>query len=325
MELKKELSHHFAYLRQAVHAVQGKAFLDLAAFTVEVVARGAAHIFYPQFVNFASDGRVMYQQNLGSDTVSFAGWRPWFQIRPFSFAGKLAFKALVREHGFDTPPCSTNEICDMQGVIIKKDNSSFGDSIEGPFLRATDRRLKREMGEFYEKFIPGKIGKIWFWDDSPVLLELQAMPEIVGDGKKTIKELINSLPIRKNKSPELKKLARMLKYQGVSSATVLRREEKALIDFRYTSAFCVGKNIREVNFVEMTSTRPEVAEQLKRLGRLLSSVLRNEGFPMWAYTIDTIEDQNGNLFLLEANPNPFLHPSIYPLMIQDVMTVDRAH
>jgi hypothetical protein len=77
----------------------------------------------------------------------------------------------------------------MRDVIVKRSASSFGAQIRGPFRSSLGQPLIAPAGEYFERFIPGTIAKIWYWDAAPVCMETERMPSVRGDGVSTIREL----------------------------------------------------------------------------------------------------------------------------------------
>ena len=89
-------------------------------------------------------------------------------------------------------------------------------------------------GEYCEQFIVGQLMKAWFWNDELVVAELVDMPTVVGDGLRTLRQLISSKLAPTDDWPsDLEHLAAV---QGLSLDAVVPANRKALADYRYMSA-----------------------------------------------------------------------------------------
>ena len=58
--------------------------------------------------------------------------------------------------------------------------------------------------------------------------------------------------------------------------------------------------------------------QLKVIGQVLWNKAQEEIAGPLAYTVDAILDDNGQLWILEVNSNPFIHPDLYPIMVKTI-------
>ncbi len=313
MEIRKELLNHFKKVQEGLRQVNGEAFLSMETFIVEVRLGDRLYKLYPHFV-VPTNGATAYTPTFFLHVIRFAGWRAHFYVTPFSFARKLKFKELLLQHKFTTPDYSTAIDSPLRDVIVKKDISSFGTKIKGPFRSASDCMINVQEGEFYEKFIPGQIIKIWFWNHRPVCLEIKDMPIVVGDGHSTISDLIEKKPTRSGNKPNLKIVAETLAFYRKDLTTVLQKGQPQIINFRYTADFGLFEETEEINL--STTKDPRFNDELWQLGKILWDVLYREGYNNVAFTVDAMLDANNKLWFLEANPNPFIHPAIYPAMIK---------
>lgn len=316
MEVKRDLLNHFKYIQNSLRDVNGEAFLNMQTFVLELRLGNRLFKLYPQFVIFV-DGNIRYRQAFDGDVIRFAGWHLSANRDPFSFGQKLKFKRLLIDNGFATPAYSTDVNGAPKNILIKKNVSTFGEEIHGPFCSAHDYDTKTQDGEYYEQFMAGEIIKIWYWNHRPVCLEIKEMPAIQGDGKSSIAELIGRKLTRNNNKPNLKKVEDFLRFDGKSMDFVLANGQHQVIDFRYTSDFCLSDDIEEVNLSTSRDSAHEVI--LRKLGELLWRTLQGEHYGNTVYTVDAIADSENRLWFLEANPNPFIHPYCYPSMIRGLV------
>jgi len=309
MEVKRSLLNHFKQLQQGLAQAHAEAFINVQTFVVEVRLQNKVYRLYPQFVA-RIEGKKVYTAQFSPDVLRFSGWRPYFDRAVPELAQKLKFKALLSQHGFATPPFATNANTDLTDVIVKKSRSSFGAQIRGPFASASQYKLDIAADEYYEKFILGDIVKIWFWNTQPVRLEKKAMPRIVGNGRANISRLAQKR-MRRKKMPPWERLSELLAFYGRNLETVLAPKETQIVDFRYTSIFSRPKDIEETDLLADTGGFAE----LPKLAQVFCSTLPADIREHVVYSIDAILDGENKLWFLEVNFNPFVHPSVYPLMI----------
>ncbi len=320
METKRDLLNHFKWLQDGVAQVQGEAFLNLQSFTAEVRLGNRVHLLFPHFVVLV-DGNTLYSSEFSHDVIRFAGWRPTRRIEPFSFARKLKFKELLEQNGIPTPAFSFSDGKTLNDVLIKKDISSFGADIKGPYRSSSDAQLDVAQGEFFERFAEGRIVKVWFWNHRPVCVEMKSMPEVIGDGRSSIKDLVLRKPTRLGDEPRLEPISELLRFYSKTLDTVLPQGNRQLIDFRYTSQFGRPQDVVEVDLSAARDLRFD--RPLRSLGELLYGQLLQESRPLAAYSVDAILDSQDKLWFLEANPNPFIHPLVYPHMIRGLADMQQ--
>jgi hypothetical protein len=174
-------------------------------------------------------------------------------------------------------------------------------------------------GQYYEVFIPGKILKIWFWNDIFVCLEKQPMAEVIGDGQKTIDSLITERAGEqwtKDKNWR-ERTKEVLNYYNISFKNIPSYGERQTVDIRYGSPVSNFFDIEnEVNiYGELSQAYPD----LDRLGRLLYNLIK-PCHRLLAYSVDAILGKEGEIWILEANANPFIHPHLYEQMLLSLFT-----
>lgn len=313
MEIKKDALNHFKALHNAVESLDGEAFLSVRTFVVEVRWGNRVYRLFPQFAAL-HDGRRVYTPQISKAAYCFAGWKPVLMRRPPELGKKLVFKRMVASQGFTTPRFSTSGSDDVGAFIVKRDISSFGADIEGPFRNAPGRLPDSVQGEYFEEFIEGRIVKIWYWKSRPVCLEIKDMPSVTGDGRSTIEELATKRFRRRKGTWEREPVKQVLTYYGRTLESVLGVGERQIIDFRYASVF---HDPREVEEIALPSTET-CFEPLERLGGLLFDALSESEPKSVCYTVDAILGNDDKLWFLEANFNPFVHPRVYKPMLKSL-------
>ncbi|HLQ26459.1 MAG TPA: hypothetical protein VK138_11350 [Acidiferrobacterales bacterium] len=315
MELKRDLFTHLKKLNEGLAEIGGEAFFNVKTFLVEIRLENRVHKLYPQFLAMMNGKRV-YTLHYAPDVLLFSGWRSYFvmaeDVPPIG--KKLKFKELMIANNLRTPEFSMVEKAGFQDVIVKRSVSAFGMDVRGPYKSTRSRPLNSQNDEFYEKFIEGQIVKVWYWDATPVCLEIKDKPLVIGDGKSTIGELAKKKIFNAKVPPNWTTVSELLAYYAKGLDTVLKPGEKQVIDISYTSEFLHPLDTSEVNLpVEDPAFAP-----LNEVGRVIAKNLPAKLAGNAVYSVDAILDNERKLWFLEVNFNPFMHPNIYPFMVRNL-------
>jgi hypothetical protein len=313
---KVHLLNHFKSLLEVAYTKDVEANINCKDFIVTLTSRFQTVTLYPQFLKIDHNGPG-YTKDFTHEVVCFIGWRPYISTAIAAFTNKLEIKKKLLEGGFLTPDYSTEINYDAKDVIVKKIYSSFGKHLHGPFQSAQDYPLQSENGEYYEKFINGTIAKIAFWNEHPVYIELQDMPELEGDGKSTILELAQNRATQRARQLNEYQLDEVIDYQNKSLESILAKGEKILADFRYESDCSECYSVQEIPLPHPAIEH--ISDLLHRLGKYLFSLIQKEDHPYFYYGADAILTATGELWVLEVNANPTVHQCVYPIMLKNIM------
>jgi len=315
MYIKTRLFHHLKWLNKAVAKVQGEAFMNSASLMVEIRVGNRVYNLYPMFTA-TLEGKKVYTHQFTDDAISFVGWKPYYNRTTPEIGKKLAFKLFVQQHGLRTPAYSTENHAALKNAIVKKDISSFGDQIKGPFADTAKHRLDAENGEFFETFTPGNIIKVWYWNEKPIVMESQPMPLITGDGRSTVKELINAYHVSLKSEGKInwQLVEEVLAFQNIGLGDILSEKKQCLVDFRYISAFSVDGNVSSILLEEAA----DFHAPLFKLGDCIRDDLLKLEQQDTVYSVDAIQDKKGNFWFLEVNFNPAIHPCLYAEMVKSL-------
>lgn len=287
-------------------------------------AGGATRVLYPQFIAF-TNGVTRYITELNADAARFAGWYPYLNRRWPLASQKLLFKEFAVRNSLRTPEFSTDSAARMDDVLVKRSVSSFAADIQGPFHSSGECALNAAAGEYFERFIRGKIAKIWYWNDLPVCLELQRLPFVTGNGRAPIRQLLRRIlgpSHAQRKKNGMRRLVPFLKYEGVTLDSVLESGREQAVDFRYGSRFQDPSHVIDVDLVN--SMPPELEAQLRETGEKLWRGIPDPVRADTVFTVDAIVDDDNRLWLLEMNSNPLMHPYLYPVMIGSMLVSQEA-
>lgn len=321
--MKQHLLHHFKALQQSAQIANATVTLDCVTFEVRVQHNKwqTCHTLYPQFISFR-DGVKQYLTELSQDATVFAGWRPYPPTRIPSFKDKLQFKTLSKQNGLLTPSHWSLNESPTRDFLIKPRASAFGEGIHGPYPshHAMTSSTLRFHDHYLEAFIPGRIVKIWFWSKHAVCYEIQDMPRVKGDGVRTIEAILKQRVFIRNTTIDYRRLFEVLDYYECDKDTVLAKDQLMTVDFRYASPLARRNAITEY-VAPFEHDQPIQSKTLDQIGNAMWSIVNDEHGQALAYTIDAILDDQQQLWLLDANSNPMLHPCLYPLILCGLMGI----
>lgn len=304
--------NHLKSLRPVLAATGAQAFIDPFTLVLRLRRGEETRVLYPQFLR-SPEGKNQYTHAFEVDALRFIGWYPSARHRWPLASEKLLFKRFAVENSILTPEYSTDPVAAMPDVLVKRSVSSFSFAIRGPFRASSEYTLDAAAGEYFERFVRGLIAKIWYWNDRPVCLEMERMPYVQGNGITPIGLLATRRLHRRLKRGAAKRLEDFLRFQGVSSETVLEKGVVQTIDFRYGSRFSIPAYAHNVDLVrEMI---PSLESQLRDIGRKLWGAVSGQADPNTVFTVDAIIDAEDRIWTLEMNCNPAIHPYVYPTMI----------
>ncbi len=319
---KRDVLNHFKALQPVLLDLGAQAFLDPSTFVLWVRLGEAKRVLYPQFMALTNNVR-QYTAILNADARRFIGWCHYINRRWPLSSEKLLFKRFAVENGIRTPEYSTDPAAAMEGVIVKKNVSSFANDIRGPFRSSSECALNIDTGEYFERFVIGRITKIWYWNDRPVCLEFEKMPAVKGNGTASVRNLTLRRLRPQQRQRLLELLEPFLKYQGVTFDTVLEKDQEQVVDFRYGSPLLTRDSASDVNLLK--DVIPSLASQLLDIGRKLWRGIPEQIRMHTVFTVDAIVDERDRIWALEMNSNPFIHPYVYPVMLKDLFTAKKPN
>jgi len=315
--------NHFRALQPVLARLRADAFVDPCTFVLRLRVAGVTRVLYPQFMAF-SNGARRYIAELNGDAARFAGWYPYLDRRWPLASQKLLFKEFAVRNSLRSPEFSTDPQSQMGDVLVKRSVSSFAADIRGPFRSSAEWTLDVAAGEYFERFVRGKIAKVWYWNDQPVCLELWRLPFITGNGRATIREQLRRRlrgPLWKAQNA-LEPYEPFLKHEGVALDTVLEDGREQAVDFRYGSRFVNQEFASEIDLIN--SMPPELDRQLREIGEKLWSGIPDSVRSDTLFTVDAVVDEGSSIWVLEMNSNPFIHPYLYPVMIDSMFAAART-
>jgi len=327
---------HVAALQRCLRRYKAEATLDLDDLVLKVRARKRDYTFYPQFLAH-TNGRPHYRTEPVEDVRAFKGWLPYACKTWPTGQRKLAFKEFCASAGVRIPAMWRSREAGAADFIVKKDNSSFGHGLRGPFRASAPQEPAHLLAEdeYYEQFIRGRVAKAFYWDGKLACVELHDMPTVCGDGEHSLRELLTRSLVATVIGDHLRTavagvvrqeqwdvFAACAAYQGMTLDTIAPAGECVLVDFRYSSQllrFTFG-NDNVCKQLEGSALMQQFADAGPALLRGIPEALR----PATIFSLDAIVDEQDRVWLLEMNANPVCHPDVYPLMIESLFGTPDA-
>ena len=315
---KRNFLQHALAVGEWMTAHRATGGLDVVTLQMQISLGGKSVRFYPQFTTRPAEGDVCFIAQLQPGVDGFVGWYPYQRKVWPAAQNKIAFKQIAQRAKIRIPAWS-RQLDDAKGVfLIKSETSSFGLGQRGPYVRKLGQDIPDNLqladGEYIEQFILGRLLKAWFWDDRLAVLELSPMPFVEGDGVRSVAQLLQKkLPPNETFPSSLDSLLRV---QGKTQASVPSPSEPVVVDYLYTSPLNPAATQDHDIFPQSHGTA--LAAQLASAGQTLWAAIPAELRQGTVMSVDGVVDEKGQIWFLEANCNPQLHPSIYDHMLNAV-------
>jgi hypothetical protein len=308
---KRNYLQHALAVSQWMQAHDAKGGIDPRSQMMEIHCNGRTVRFWPQFMVPNADGGIGFTPHLQTDVTSFVSWLPYFNKKWPVAQDKLAFKAFAHTHGLRTPAWSHN-VSDAKGAFIAKAaRSSLGVGLRGPFQAGADVTLAD--GEYVEQFIIGRLLKAWYWNGELAVAEVVDMPTVRGDGQHTVRQLA---VLQLGAAPGVALPEELLHLQRASASAVPRAGQVVVVEYRYMSP--LNPAITQDHNVRDRIAGSALEASLAEFGRHCLNDVPADLREHCAFSVDGVIDQAGQLWFLEVNCNPLLHPSFYDAMLSSL-------
>lgn len=321
MDLSRlDLLSHCRAIGECAAAFDLRTSLDLETYRLDVRGHHRYYEFLPRFFVRDDNGR-RFARLPEQGTRGFVGWLPYAERQWPIGAFKLAFKDYCREAGLPTPVWWRAAASGMPAFLVKQDRSSFGQRLRGPFAAydAGDPVQAPADGTYFEQFVPGQIVKAWYCEEELVALEVRAMPEVAGDGRQTVRTLIQSRIEVRNGVPDWQDYEDTVRLQGLDLDAVPSFGQRVLVDVRYGSA--LDPVAIAGDLAAWRASR--IGKQLIQMGPVLLCGLPAAQRAGTVYSVDAIADEKGRVWLLEMNCNPGLSPGVYGPLLARMFGLQR--
>lgn len=316
---KQVFLNHLKCLRQAARAVNGTARMDVDSLAVTVRIGTHTHALYPQFV-FKDKGALRCTHIVDDSVQRFVGWRPYLIKNWILAADRLRMKEHLVCSGIATPAYSTHSAEGLGDVVLKHRTPLQGHGVVGPIRGDAAQRPRPDEDEYVEEFVPGQMVKAWFWNAAPVCMEVLGMPQITGDGRRSVAELLEAqlAGLRRTHVAEVafSRAAECLAFADMTMETVVAKGKSAIVDFRYRSPFLDPNRVQEASLQDTAWS--SVSTQLKRVGEALWQSMDDRLLSDSVFVVDAVLDVQGRLWIIDINGNPAVHPHVYGPMLKSL-------
>ena len=288
--------------------------IDASSYRIEIRAHNRYFTLHPKFYARTDAGWCYVADVAAENVCGFAGWLPYRTVQWPLSSDKRAFDAFARRAGLRRPAVWAEDAEPDDWYLVKAARGSFGDQVAGPFSPRSPRSPRPPLGDetFREAYVPGRALKVWFWGARPFFAQLEERPEVVGDGARSVLELLPASDVQRTGDDAT--LSACLAFQGLEPHAVLPAGKRAWIDFRYGRRIAPRADTTVSDDV-LPSLHTLAREQVDRLGAALWTELEPMfGVPMLC-SADGVLDADHQVWWLEVNSNPTLPPDGYPLVL----------
>jgi hypothetical protein len=309
------LINYFEHLRSFTFAATALGAVgEFKLGTMDAVVRAGTHRveFLAQYLVRNSDGTLTYSMQFQENAEGFIGWLPYFNKRWLEAYDKLAFKKRCNDLKLPTPAWSVGRIAPELGDFVVKSarGSSFGQRMRGPFAAAEANSHELRNGEYADEFVPGQIGKAWFWNDRVVAIGLREPASVTGDGTSSLAELVR----RVRWSADVVRVSDFFRYRRLDWAQVPVCGETVVLDYKYGSPY-ERYEYASTNRIEELDGTPLV-DQLNAWGPMFWDFVPLNIREGTLYTVDFVLSDSAGIRLLEMNCNPMVPPEIYGIILK---------
>jgi len=295
---------------------EATATIDTDTCKLIVRARGRQLELIPQFIS-TRENRLSFTPTLVADSHMFLGWRPYLnRVWPLA-ADKLMFKVFCQANGLLSPRRFESAAQVDADVLIKRVHGSLGQGVSAPLQaeRVAATHAQVVSGEYFEQFIRGETAKIWYVNEKPVCLEIMPMPTVIGDGIRTLRQLIESM--RSMGRPDWQMCEGLALYQDTSLDAIVPADRQVIVEIRYLSSLH-SLTLDSLNVMSQHLGTP-LAAALEQAGPVFHGGIPEPLRRNVLYTVDAIIDSQGRPWFLEMNCNSVVHPDSYGAIFADLL------
>lgn len=310
--------NHIRRVREWVRRNDASVSLDIETFRLRVTRGQQTVQFFPRFSVDTGAG-FAYSGYFG-ERGPFIGWLPYELKRWPVASDKLVFKQYCKQTGLPIPAYWQQGAPQSEHFIVKGQRGSFGQGFRGPFSADQAHALGVVLndGEYFEQFITGECVKVWCWNGRPTAMERLSAPFVVGDGRRTLREIVGKARGSFDSLYDLDSSRDILAWQGFEADSVVAEGQQVRLDFRYATPF----DRTVITNRDVLSQQSDIMRaQLQQIGNSLAQAIPDEFRLHTVFTVDAVVDAHDQLWLLEMNSHPMVHPANYMPMLDDLFGV----
>jgi hypothetical protein len=316
---------HFNKLAECLKNVGAHAELKFDTFRLELTGGGKYFELVPEFISLGI-GSTTYYDSLAPTVNAFGGWR-LAPRREWNLAtDKLAFKEHCARHRLPTPR-SFRDVSEVSGsapLLVKEARkSSAAGTVEGPFTKNDlASRGKLRAGTFIEEFIEGDPFCAWYFDGRLACVERRSPPTVKADGRSTLRALIERQRPAVTGVVIQPVVEAMARYQGRALDSVVPEGTTVVLDYAFKSILHAIPRSSENVLKTLAGTVAH--DQLTSAGPALLQGLPE---PMRANSLFSaigVIDSRQNVWFIDVEPGRFVHPDVYPALVNTLFGAPEA-
>lgn len=314
--------NHLVRIREWARRHGAELSLDAGTFHLRVSRRQQTAHLIPRFIVETNAG-LAYTTHFPDDG-GFVGWLP-YEVKRWPIAtDKLAFKHYCKQVGLPVPAHWHAGAAQGSDFIVKGQQGSFGQNIRGPFRAGSleAQSVSLAQNEYCEQFIVGESVKLWYWSGRPAVMERLAAPFIVGDGVRSLREIGATVRGSFDEVQTIDERASdMLAWQQMTPDSIPAAGQRIQLEFKYATRFDA---LTVVNRNVISTVSGAHSAQLNQIGNSLLKGIPPETREHTIFTVDAMLDTQDQLWLLEMNSHPMVHPDSYPFMLDDLFATENS-
>lgn len=307
---------HLAVMSASLKSLGLRGELQFDSFRFEVAGNGQYFELVPEFLS-PSPQRLKYHDTITPEVTQFAGWR----IAPrqdWSGAGdKIKFKQHCESRGLRTPRSHALAGGSGNAVVLVKEKSKPAaqrGEIVGPLALSQAARSVTRNDVYAEEYIDGKSVQSWYFEGKLACVEIRAKPVVTGDGKRTLRELVQVLNFGLGMLPlDWKMVEALGLLQDLSLDSRVPLDVKVPVDVRYNSSLHRLAGGDE-NVLSQIIGSP-VHDQLAKAGPILWTAIPDALRKHALFSVRSVIDSSSNVWFTDMDPDRYVHPSVYATML----------
>jgi hypothetical protein len=305
---------HLAAISESIKSLGLRGELQFDTFRFEVAGSGQYFELVPEFLAPSPD-RLKYLDTITPEVSEFAGWR----VAPrknWGASDKLKFKEFCDAQRLRTPKLHALGASGDTLVLAKEKSkpAATRGAIVGPLTLSQLARNDTGKDLFAEEYIEGKSVQAWYFGGKLACVEIREKPTVTGDGKRTLRELVQALDFSLGFLPlDWNTVAALGALKDLSLDSRVPAGVVVPADIRYNSSLHRIANGDE-NVLPQIVGSP-VHDQLVRAGPVLNQFIPEALRPHAVFSTRSVIDASSNVWFTDMDPDRYMHPAIYTAML----------
>lgn len=306
---------HLSAMAESVKKLGLSGELQFDSFRFEVAGSGRYFELVPEFLSRSLE-QLSYHDSMTPEVEMFAGWRLGARKSWEGASDKLRFKEFCNANHLRTPRAHEIGSAGDALVLLKEKNkpSARRGRIEGPLTVSQTARRNVGGEMFAEEYIDGKSVQAWYFDGRLTCVEIRDKPIVTGDGKRTLRQLVDALNYALGLLPlDWHVVEALALLNDLSLDSRVPAGAKVPVDVRYNSPFhrLMGNN--EDVLPQIVGS--PVHEQLLKAGPILWQFIPEPVRMHTVFSVRALIDSRSEVWFTDLDPDRYVHPSAYTAIL----------